>query len=78
MKKLLAAFGLILVLSMALAACGGSSSSGGNTLNITMTDFAFAPNTWSVAAGSTVTVTLKNNGAVQHNWTVMSKPVSRG
>jgi uncharacterized cupredoxin-like copper-binding protein len=77
MKKLLAAFGLILVLSMVLAACGGGTTSGGaNTLNITMSDYAFAPASWSVTAASTVTVNLKNTGAVQHNFVVMSKPVS--
>ncbi len=77
MKKLFAAFGLILVLSMALAACGGSSSgSGGNTLNVTLSDFAFTPASWTVTAGSTVTVNLKNTGAVQHTWTLMSTPIS--
>ena len=75
MKKLFAVLGLILVLSLALAACGGSSSGGGNTLTVTMSDFAFTPATWSVTAGSTVTVNLKNTGAVAHTWTVMSKPV---
>jgi len=77
MKKLFAAFGLILVLSMALAACGGGTSSGGaNTLNISMSDFAFSPSSWSVTAGSTVTVDLKNTGAVAHNFVVMSKAIS--
>jgi plastocyanin len=76
MKKLFAVFGLILVLSIALAACGGGSSGGANTLNISMSDFAFSPSSWSVTAGSSVTVTLKNTGAVPHTWTVMSKAVS--
>jgi uncharacterized cupredoxin-like copper-binding protein len=77
MKKLFAAFGLIIILSMVLAACGSGSSSGGaNTLNITMSDFAFSPSSWNVTAGSSVTVNLKNTGAVQHTWTVMSTAVS--
>ena len=76
MKKLFAVFGLILVLSIALAACGGGSSGGANTLNISMSDFAFSPSSWSVTAGSSVTVTMKNTGAVPHTLTVMSKAVS--
>jgi plastocyanin len=77
MKKLMAVFGLILVLSVALAACSGGSSSGSaNTLDITMSEYAFSPATYNVTAGSTVTVNLKNTGAVQHDFVVMTTPVT--
>ena len=78
MKKFMAVFGLILVLSVALAACsgGGGSSGGANTLNVTMSEYAFTPATYSVTAGSTVTVNLKNTGSVQHDFVVMTTPVT--
>jgi len=77
MKKLIAVFAVILVLSVALAACsGGSSSASANTLDVTMSEYAFSPAALNVTAGSTVTVNLKNTGAVQHNFVVMSTPVT--
>jgi uncharacterized cupredoxin-like copper-binding protein len=41
-----------------------------------MTDFKFDPASWEVPAGKTVEIDLTNNGSVQHDWTLMSKPVS--
>ena len=68
---------LFLVLSLVLAASAGSSSgANSNSIAVTMAEFAFTPSSWSVSAGQTVTVTLTNNGALAHTWTIMSKPIS--
>jgi plastocyanin len=65
--------GLIAVLGL-LAACGGGQPAPATaTIDVTATDFAFTPNTWSVPAGSTVTVNLTNNGTQEHEW-VLLKP----
>ena len=76
MKKLLAVLGLLMILSMVLVACGGSSGATGNTVKVTLTDFAFDPSTITVSAGKEVNITLVNNGAVDHDFVVMSKPVN--
>lgn len=69
---------LIMAFSVVLAACGGSSGSGGSSTSIsaTMTDFKFDPTTWTVSAGKTITLKLTNSGSVEHNWVLMSKPVT--
>ncbi len=79
MKKLALLLGTLMVLSMALAACGGSgggSSNGSTTLNVTMTDFAYNPNTWVVPANTKITLNLTNNGTVDHTWVLMDQPVT--
>jgi uncharacterized cupredoxin-like copper-binding protein len=77
MKKFSLVPGLILLIGLLLTACGSSSSSGsGHSINVTMSDFKFEPETVNVAAGKPVTVTLKNTGSVQHTWSVMSNPVN--
>lgn len=52
---------------MALGACGGGSDS----LEAVMTEFAFAPSTWTVTTGEEVTIEIVNTGTVEHNWTLM-------
>jgi plastocyanin len=76
MKKIFVVLGLLMALSMVLAACGGTSAATGNTVKVTMTDFSFDPATITVSAGKEVNITLVNNGNVDHNFVVMSKPVN--
>jgi plastocyanin len=56
----------ILILS-ACGAAGGPSTS----LQLTMTDFAFAPNMLTVPAGQEITLRITNNGAVAHDFMIM-------
>ena len=71
MKKLalvvLMAFGLALT----LAAC-----SGGPSINVTLTDFAYSPTTFTVPAGAQVTLHARNNGTVEHEFAIMKKGTS--
>ena len=79
MKKWMGIVGVVMILSLALVACGGSSggsSSGGATIKTTMTDFKFDPAEWTVNAGQQVTLDLTNNGSTEHSWALMSKPIS--
>lgn len=66
---------LALVFVLALSACSGGSS-GGTTINTTMVDFKFDPAEWTVPAGQEITLNIKNNGAVEHDWVLMAKPVT--
>ncbi len=84
MKRFTMTMSLMLVFVLFLSACGGTASASsdnsannsGVTLNITMSEFKFDPSSWTVPAGKTVTINLKNTGSAPHTWTVMSKPIS--
>lgn len=76
MKKNL--FILILMSSLVLASCGGSSNSPTKKLNVTMTDFQFSPNQFTVPAGQEITLDAANNGAVVHNFVIMKQGQTAG
>ena len=60
---------LILILALALAACENSGSS--TKVDFTISDFAFAPNEFTVAAGKEITLNLTHDGTMEHNFIVM-------
>ncbi len=76
-NKLFAISMIALAVVLVLAACGGSgggSGSGGSTnVTVTMKEFAFDPANVTVPAGAKVSLTLTNNGSVQHTWVVMKQ-----
>jgi len=74
MKRLLI-FGAIL-LGLLLTACGGGGPS--NKINVTMTDFQFQPNQFTIPAGQEITLNSSNNGAVVHNFVIMNKGTTAG
>lgn len=76
MKKNLLVLVVVLVLSSVLAACGGGSQSGSTNIESKMSDFVFEPKEWTVPAGKEITITLTNDGAVLHEWVLMSKAVT--
>lgn len=56
---------------------GGLASAGPVTeVEIGMTEFAFDPENVTVVAATDVAVDVVNEGAVEHNWTVVAEPVS--
>lgn len=59
---------LVVALGMALvlAACGG-----GSTINVTITDEGYSPNTFTVPAGAEVTLNATNKGVVEHEFAIM-------
>lgn len=64
--------------AVALTACGGggdgttttSPSGGAMTVTVTATEFAFSPDELQVPAGAEVTLTLVNQGVVEHDITI--------
>lgn len=55
------------LMALALVACGSSDTVGdGETVTVTMTDFEFSPSEIHLAVGTTVTIELVNDGAVDH------------
>jgi uncharacterized cupredoxin-like copper-binding protein len=75
MKKTL--FILLLIITLTLGACGGSATPSTN-LTVTMTDFQFTPNQFTVPAGQEITVNTSNTGAVVHNFVIMKLGQSAG
>jgi plastocyanin len=74
MKKILI---MAVLLSLALVSCGGAGGAS-DTINVTMTDFQFQPNQFTVPAGQEITFNSSNNGAVIHNFVVMKLGTSAG
>jgi uncharacterized cupredoxin-like copper-binding protein len=67
MKKVLISTILVLVLSLALTACGGNRV----TLNVSATDSGYDSKVYTVPAGANVTLNLTNNGAVAHEFAIL-------
>jgi plastocyanin len=72
-KKLLP---LALIFAFLLVSCGGGSPS--TNINVTLTDFAFTPNAFTVPAGKEITLAVTNNGAVVHNFIIMKLGTTAG
>lgn len=67
---------LIMVLALALSACGKSGPS--TRIRFTMTDFAFTPNEFTIPTGEEITLNLAHNGAVEHNFILMKYGTNAG
>jgi len=67
---------LSVLLSLALTFCGGGGAS--TTINVTMTDFQFQPNQFTIPAGQEITLDSMNNGAVVHNFVIMKLGTTAG
>jgi plastocyanin len=61
---------LIVALGLFLASCGGGGPT--TTIDVTLTDFQFVPNTFIIPAGQEITINTVNNGAVVHNFVIMN------
>lgn len=63
-------------LSLVLISCGGGGAT--TTLNVTLTDFQFTPNQYTVPAAKEITLNLVNTGAVVHNFIIMKLSTTAG
>lgn len=70
MKKYVV-FLILLSSAIVLAACGGGGGAASTTINVTLTDFQFTPNSFTVPAGKEITLNATNNGAVDHSFVIM-------
>src|SRR5512138_2070114 len=67
MRKLVTVSLILVVFALSLSACGSKGSS----INVTVTDFAYTPNTFTVTAGQPVNLTVKNQGNAEHEFAIM-------
>ena len=71
---------LVVALALALGACGKSKSkaaSSGSGTTVEGYDFRFDPKALNVKTGQKVTLTFKNEGKVEHNFSVSSASVDK-
>jgi len=92
-RKWMTAVLIVATAGLVLAGCGGggskeksdssettkaaSNAGGAITLNLTTEDFKFNPTTLSATAGKAVTVSIKNTGNAEHNFSISSLNVSK-
>lgn len=65
---------LLLVFALQLTACGHSPI----TVNVTMSDYKYAPDTFTVPAGKEVKLTLNNKGFVSHTFIIFKLGTDAG
>ena len=66
-----------LVLPMMFSACGGQGSSAvSTTLTVNMSEFMFNPKDLAVPAGKEITLNLKNDGSIVHDFVILKKGVA--
>ena len=70
-------FLILIGLSLALAACSTVPvKSGPQEVTLEAAEFKFQPATIQVEAGRPVKVTMRNNGTIEHDWSVMEIPTT--
>ena len=70
MKKILVPVVLVVV-SFLLVSCGGGNAPS-TDLQVTLTEFQFNPNEFTVPAGKEITLSATNNGAVEHEFVIFN------
>lgn len=68
---------LFTLMSILLSSCG-SANVPSTTLQIVMSDFKYEPAEFTVPAGKEITLNLKNEGAVAHEFVIMKLGQSAG
>ena len=67
---------LVVILALLLSSCGEAGPT--TTINVTLTDFQFTPNQFTVPAGQEITINVTNTGAVVHNFIIMKLGTTAG
>ena len=65
---------LLLTLVLQLTACNNSPT----TINVTMSDYSYTPNTFTVAVGKEITLSLTNQGFVSHTFIIFKLGTDAG
>jgi uncharacterized cupredoxin-like copper-binding protein len=69
---------LILVISLSAALASCQSGAAAKKLNVELGDFTITPNQFIVQAGSEVTISITNNGTVEHDFNIMKSGADIG
>ena len=61
-----------LVIALVLGGCArADTDEAASAIDVTASEFSFEPNSWTAAADTDVTVDLRNEGTVEHEWAVL-------
>ena len=67
---------MLALLALTAVACNSASTEPSTELTVTVKEFQFAPNTWTVPAGEQVSITITNDGTVTHEWVLLQEGVT--
>ena len=67
---------VVFLFSLLLASCSGGAAS--TKIKITMTEFQFQPNSFTVPAGQQITLDVSNNGQGVHSFVIMKLGTTAG
>jgi uncharacterized cupredoxin-like copper-binding protein len=76
MKKFTGRCIVLIVLVASLISCGKAGTP--TQIDVTMTDFHYTPSEWTIPAGKEITMNIKNDGAVGHEYVIMKYGKSAG
>ena len=65
--------GVVVVVVLALGACGGDDDEASTSIDATASEFKFEPDSWTVPAGEEFTIAFENGGSVEHEWAVIKR-----
>lgn len=73
--RMIRVLGLVSIVALSLAACAGGANETAQALTVEAVDLGFTPTTLEVTAGKPVKLTLQNNGALDHDFSIMEFPM---
>ncbi len=73
MLKRLSSALVVLAAAVSLVGCGAGAAAKNSAISVTTTDFKFAPTSWTVDKGQPVSLTLKNDGKLEHEWVIIKQ-----
>jgi uncharacterized cupredoxin-like copper-binding protein len=76
MKKFIGICIVLMVLSSSLTACGSAGSP--TEIDVTMTDYHYSPTSMVIPSGKEVTLNIKNDGSIEHEFVIMKYGTSAG
>jgi len=78
MQKFIFRFMMIIFSILILVACGASAkdTTPVTSLSVEMSEFKFSPASMLVVAGQEITLDLRNDGAIEHEFTILKEGVA--
>jgi uncharacterized cupredoxin-like copper-binding protein len=66
---------MLALVGLTIGACGNGGEAS-TDLAVTVQEFQFTPNTWTVPAGEQISIDITNEGSVTHEWVLLQEGVT--